>query len=101
MAAATAQTVPLSDLIEHEREKIVDATKLFQKECARTSGQHCAEERAALLKALKGFIGMAKNELATLPADQKSNDPELDKETARRDRMHSYIQWAREQMQRF
>ena len=97
--ATTAQTLPLSYLVELERAKIEPAAKLFQQECGgRADNQNCKEQRDAVVKALNGFVSIVQKELALLNPTPPG-DADFQKQTeARRTRMQQDLQWAQEQL---
>jgi hypothetical protein len=96
--AMTAQSLPLSYLIELERAKIDPAAKLFQQECGdHTDSQACKKQRDALVKVLNGFVSMVRKEVALL--DANAGDADFQKQmAARRTRMQQDLQWAQEQL---
>ena len=96
----------LGVLVEQKRRNIEVAIKSFQKECGRQAGtQACKNQRDALIESLKVFLTDAQTELDMVSADEKSDDPEIAKQTTsvrwraeRRARTLANIQWAQEQM---
>ena len=100
--AMTAQTLPLSYLVELERAKIEPAAKLFQQECGgRADNQNCKEQRDALVKALIDFVSIVQKELALL-SPTPAGDADFQKQTeVRRTRMQQDLEWAQQQLQAF
>jgi len=80
------QAIPLSILLEYEREDITAAMKLHQQECAAdTKSQACDEQRDALVKSLKVLISDATEE-------SKTEMPTM------HERALKLIKWAHEQL---
>ena len=102
----SVQAIELAVLVEQKRRNIEVAIKSFQKECGRQAGtQACKNQRDALIESLKVFVTDAQTELDMVSADEKSDDPEIAKQTTsvrwraeRRARTLANIQWAQEQM---
>ena len=102
----SVQAIELGVLVEQKRRNIEVAIKSFQKECGRQAGtQACKNQRDALIESLKVFVTDAQTELDMVSADEKSDDPEIAKQTTsvrwraeRRARTLANIQWAQEQM---
>lgn len=102
----SVQAIELGVLVEQKRRNIEVAIKSFQKECGRQAGtQACKNQRDALIESLKVFVTDAQTELNMVSADEKSDDPEIAKQTTsvrwraeRRARTLANIQWAQEQM---
>jgi hypothetical protein len=102
----SVQAIELGVLVEQKRRNIEVAIKSFQKECGRQVGtQACKNQRDALIESLKGFVTDAQTELEMVTADEKRDNPDIDKQTTsvrwraeRRARTLANIQWAQEQM---
>ena len=102
----SVQAIELGVLVEQKRQNIGVAIRSFQKECGRQAGtQACKNQRDALIESLKVFVTDAQTELDMVSADEKSDAPEIAKQTTsvrwraeRRARTLANIQWAQEQM---